>query len=83
MSLLTWIAFGILVGVVANFLDPRPSEGGLLGAAILGIVGAIVGGFLANLVFGYGISGFNLTSFAVAVLGSLFLLMLGRALRNT
>lgn len=61
-------------------IDPRPSEGGLLGAIILGIVGAMVGGFLGGLVFGVGISGFNFPSFAVAVLGSLLLLFVGRAL---
>jgi uncharacterized membrane protein YeaQ/YmgE (transglycosylase-associated protein family) len=83
MSFLTWVIFGLLVGIAANTIDPRPSQGGALGAVILGIIGAVVGGFLANAVFGVGITGFNMTSFSVAVLGALFLLMLGRALQNT
>ena len=80
MSILTWIVFGLVVGAVANLLDPRPSEGGLLGAAVLGIVGAMVGGFLGSLLFGTGVSGLNFPSLAVAVLGSLLLLFVGRAL---
>lgn len=83
MNLLSWIVFGALVGVVANAIDPTPARGGLLGAIILGVAGALVGGFLANLIFGVGISGFDFTSFAVAVLGSLLLLFLGRVMRTT
>lgn len=74
-----WILFGLIVGIVANAIDPYPSSGGLLGSVILGIVGAMVGGFLADLLFGVGITGFNLPSFLVAVGGSLILLFLGRA----
>lgn len=83
MNLLTWLTFGLFVGILANAIDPRPSQGGIVGAIVLGILGATIGGMLANIIFGIGITGFNFTSFAVAVLGSLFLLMLGRALRST
>ena len=82
MNLIAWLLFGLLVGLIANVLDPHPSEGGVFGAVVLGIVGALVGGFLSSLLFGVGITGFNLTSFAVAVLGSLTLLYLARALRS-
>ncbi len=82
MNILLWVVFGLLVGIVANAIDPRPAQGGALGAIILGIIGAVVGGFIANLLFGVGITGFNLTSFAVSVLGALFVLMLGRALKR-
>lgn len=79
MNLLAWIVFGSITGLVANIIDPYPSRGGLIGAAVLGILGAIIGGFLGNLVFGVGVSGFNFSSFAVAVLGSLLLLFISRA----
>lgn len=79
MNILAWIIFGLIVGVIANIIDPRPARGGLLGAIILGIVGALVGGFLANLVLGIGVTGFNLTSFIVAIAGSLIVLYIGRA----
>jgi uncharacterized membrane protein YeaQ/YmgE (transglycosylase-associated protein family) len=82
MSILGWAVFGLVAGVIANALDPHPSEGGVLGAIVLGILGAVVGGFLANMLFGVGISGFDLPSFAVAVLGSLLLLGIGRTVRR-
>lgn len=77
---LSWIIFGLIVGIIANIIDPRPAAGGILGAIVLGIVGALVGGFLGNLLFGVGVSGFNLSSFIVAILGSLLLLFVSRAL---
>ena len=55
MTIIAWLIFGLVVGIVANSLDPHPASGGLLGAVVLGIVGALVGGFLSNLVFGIGI----------------------------
>lgn len=73
-----WIVFGLVIGVIANIIDPYPSRGGLLGSIILGILGAVLGGVLGNLVFGISISGFNFPSFAVAVLGSLILLFISR-----
>jgi uncharacterized membrane protein YeaQ/YmgE (transglycosylase-associated protein family) len=82
MNIITWVLFGMIVGVVANAIDPSPNRGGVLGSILLGIVGALVGGFLANLLFGISVTGFNLTSFLVAVAGSLLLLFLGRAVRR-
>lgn len=79
MDIVSWAVFGLIVGIVANVLDPHPAEGGLLGTIILGVAGALVGGFLANVIFGVGVGGFNFSSFAIAVLGSLLLLGLGRA----
>ncbi len=83
MNLVAWIFFGLISGVLANLIDPEPSQGGLIGAIILGILGSLLGGFLANLVFGVEIVGFNFTSFIVAVGGSLLLLFLGRAFRSS
>lgn len=80
MSILTWIVFGLIVGVLANFIDPRPAKGGIIGSIVLGIVGAIVGGFLGNAFFGIGVSGFNFSSFIVAVAGALLMLYVGRML---
>lgn len=81
MNLLFWVAFGLITGIVANLLDPRPSEGGAIGAIILGIGGALLGGLLANLVLGIRITGFDLPSLAISVLGAMLLLFLGRAIR--
>jgi len=81
MSVIGWIVFGLIAGVIANAIDPRPSSGGIVGAIVLGIVGAMTGGFLANLLLGVDITGFNLASFVVAVAGALLLLFIGRAFR--
>lgn len=82
MNVIGWTLFGLIAGTIANAVDPRPSSGGILGAVVLGIVGAMVGGFLANILLGLDVTGFNLTSFVVAIAGSLLLLFVGRALRS-
>lgn len=82
MNIITWLLFGLIVGIIANALDPQPNRGGLLGSILLGIGGAFLGGFLANLIFGVGVLGFDLTSFLIAVSGSLLLLFIGRAVRR-
>jgi len=81
MNILTWLVFGILVGVIANVIDPRPSSGGILGAVVLGIVGALIGGFLGSALLGVGVTGFNFSSFVVAVIGSLLVLGAQRAFK--
>lgn len=82
MNILSWILFGLIVGIIANAIDPSPNRSGILGSVLLGIVGALVGGFLANLIFGITITGFNVTAFLVAIAGSLLLLFFGRAMRR-
>lgn len=82
MNIIAWIAFGLIVGVVANMIDPRPAQGGVVGAVILGVLGALLGGFLGSLIFGVGITGFDLNSFIIAVLGALLLLFISRAARR-
>lgn len=79
MNILAWILFGLIVGFIANLIDPAPNEGGLIGNMILGILGALLGGFLGNLIFGVGVSGFDPSSFIVAVAGALILLFARRA----
>lgn len=80
MDILVWIVFGLIAGVVANMIDPHPAPGGIVMTIVLGIVGAIVGGWLGRMFFGVGVTGFNLPSLIVAVLGALLLLFLGRTL---
>jgi uncharacterized membrane protein YeaQ/YmgE (transglycosylase-associated protein family) len=82
MGILAWIVFGIIAGSLANFLDPNPSQGGILGSMVLGIVGAILGGWLGSLLFGVGISGFNLSSFIIAIAGAVVVLLIGRMFRR-
>lgn len=77
MDILYWVVFGLIAGSIANHIDPRPSKGGILGSIILGIVGAVVGGYLGSALFGVGVTGFNLTSFIIAVFGALIALFVG------
>ncbi len=78
MTIMSWIIFGLITGVIANFVDPQESQGGMAGAIVLGILGAFLGSLLGNLILGTQVTGFNLSSFAIAVVGSLFLLGLPR-----
>lgn len=82
MNIIFWIIFGMITGIIANLIDPQSSQGGIIGAVILGVGGALVGGLLANLVLGIQITGFDLPSFAIAIMGSLLLLFIGRAVRR-
>lgn len=82
MSFFSWIVFGLIVGFVAHLADSRDVPGGILSSLILGIVGAVVGGFLGNLIFGIGISGFNISSFLVAVAGALLVVTVQRSLMH-
>ena len=75
MSIIYWIIFGLIAGVIANFIMPS-AKGGIIGLIILGIIGAVVGGYLGQMIFGVGVTGFNLTSFIVAVAGSVLVLFL-------
>ncbi len=82
-GLLFYIIFGLIAGSIANFIDPNPSAGGILGSIVLGILGAVVGGYLGSMLFGVGVSGFNISSFIVAVVGSLLLLWVARMFRRS
>ena len=81
MGILSWI----LVGLVAGWLAGVVMKGGgygVLGDIIIGIIGALVGGFLAGALFGVGdpLSGFNITTLIVAFLGAVILIAIIRAL---
>ncbi len=76
MGILLWIVFGAIAGWIASVI--MKSEGGLLMDIILGIVGAVVGGFLMNMFGQPSVTGFNIYSIFVAVLGSVILIWVGR-----
>ena len=77
MGILAWIILGLVAGVLAKFVMPGEQGGGIIVTAVLGIVGALVGGFLGTYVFNFGdISGFDLRSIGIAVGGALVVLFL-------
>lgn len=80
MGILGWIILGGLAGWIASAL--MGAREGCLMYIIIGIVGAMLGGFAFSLIGGSGISGFNLWSLMVAVVGSIILIAIVRALRK-
>jgi len=83
MSILAWVIVGLVAGLIANIVYPRPARGGWFGAMVLGIAGAIVGGFLSAIVTGQDlVSGVNLTTMMISVIGALVLLFAYNAIAN-
>ena len=79
MGILSWIIVGLIAGWLAG-LVMKGGGYGVLGDIILGIIGALVGGFLASALFGVGVSGFNLTSLIIAFIGAVVVVAIVRAL---
>jgi uncharacterized membrane protein YeaQ/YmgE (transglycosylase-associated protein family) len=78
MGILSWLIFGLIAGAIAKLLTPGRDVGGCIVTTILGIVGALLGGWIATL-FGFGgVMSFDLRSLGVAVLGAVLLLVLLR-----
>lgn len=73
MGIIGWIIFGLIVGVVAKFLMPGRDPGGFVITTLLGIVGAVVGGFLGRAAGWYGPN--DPVGFVMAVLGAIVLLV--------
>ncbi len=82
MGILSWLLFGLIVGALAKWLMPGKDPGGLFITILIGIAGAMVGGFLASLIGIGGVSGFNFGSILIAVAGALLLLWLYRKFKN-
>jgi uncharacterized membrane protein YeaQ/YmgE (transglycosylase-associated protein family) len=78
MGVLGWIIFGLIVGIVAKFLMPGRDPGGFIVTILIGIAGALVGGYLGRAVGWYREG--DPVGFLMAVLGSIVLLALYRML---
>ncbi len=81
MSILVWIIFGAIVGWIASSL--MGSKSGLLWDIVLGIVGAGLGGLVMGLLGQSGVTGFNLYSIVVAIIGAIILIAISRAFRKS
>jgi uncharacterized membrane protein YeaQ/YmgE (transglycosylase-associated protein family) len=75
VNILLWCLFGLIAGAVAKFIMPGKDPGGILVTIVLGIVGAVVGGFVSSKLFDWDVTGFNLPSFGIAVAGALLVLI--------
>jgi uncharacterized membrane protein YeaQ/YmgE (transglycosylase-associated protein family) len=83
MSFLIWIVFGALVGWIASLIMGTDAQQGALMNIIVGIVGAVLGGWLMNSFGQTGVTGFNLWSFLVSLLGAIILIAVFRAVRRS
>jgi len=82
MGILTWIVLGLIVGALAKWIMPGNDPGGIFITILIGIAGALLGGFLST-ALGFGaVTGFNLPSVVIAVVGSLILLFGYRRLKG-
>ena len=82
MGIISWIVFGLIAGILAKLLMPGKDPGGMIVTILIGIAGAMVGGFISTF-FGYGdISGFDLRSMGLAIGGALILLFGYRKLKG-
>ena len=80
MGILAWIVLGLIAGLLAKLIMPGRDPGGIIITILLGIGGALVGGFLGTRLGFGGLSGFDLRSMAIAVGGAVLMLFVYRLL---
>jgi uncharacterized membrane protein YeaQ/YmgE (transglycosylase-associated protein family) len=79
MGIIAWIVLGLIAGFIASLLVNKRGEG-FLGDIVLGIIGAVVGGFVARAIGFWGVNGLNLRSILVAVVGAVIVLVIYHAI---
>jgi uncharacterized membrane protein YeaQ/YmgE (transglycosylase-associated protein family) len=82
MGIIAWIILGLVAGFIASKIVNKTGEGFFLDIA-LGVIGALVGGFLFSLIGHEGVTGLNLWSLFVAVVGAVVVLLIYRAVVRT
>jgi uncharacterized membrane protein YeaQ/YmgE (transglycosylase-associated protein family) len=78
VDILAWIVVGIIAGWLAKMVVPGDGPGGVLGDLIVGVVGAVIGGWIWNYFGHVGATGINLPSIIVAFIGGVVLLLIVR-----
>jgi len=82
MGIVAWIILGGLAGWVASMIMKTDAEQGIFLNIVVGIIGAVIGGFIVSLLGGEGVDGFNLYSFLVSLLGAIVLLAIVKSVRK-
>ncbi|MBW3644307.1 MAG: GlsB/YeaQ/YmgE family stress response membrane protein [Actinobacteria bacterium] len=80
MGIIGWIVLGLIAGLIAKVIMPGDDPGGIIITAVIGIVGALLGGFLASALFDISVNEefFDLATWVAAIVGALILLALYR-----
>jgi len=82
LGLISWVLFGLVAGIVAKFLMPGKDPGGCIITSLIGIAGALLGGFIATALGFGGVAAWDLRSFVIAVVGAILLLLIYRMLKG-
>ena len=78
-AIIGWIIFGLIAGAIAKLLMPGRDPGGWIITMLLGIAGAVIGGFIGHALWGSsGVNDWSLGSFALAIVGAIILLAIYR-----
>ena len=78
MGVISWIVFGLIAGLIAKAIMPGKDPGGCIITVLIGIAGALLGGYLATLLGYGGVMEFDFRSMIVAILGAILLLFIWR-----
>jgi uncharacterized membrane protein YeaQ/YmgE (transglycosylase-associated protein family) len=78
IGIISWIVVGLIAGILGKLIMPGRDPGGFLLTIVIGMVGALVGGLIVQLVGGTGLTGFSIWSILVATLGAIILLAIYR-----
>ncbi len=80
MGIIGWIVLGLIAGAIAKLIMPGKDPGGLFITLLLGVVGALLGGFLGSAIFGIGLENFwSIQTWLLAIVGALIVLGIYRA----
>jgi uncharacterized membrane protein YeaQ/YmgE (transglycosylase-associated protein family) len=83
MEIIAWIIFGALAGWIASIIMKTNAQQGAIANIIVGILGAVIGGFIVESTTSSEVEGFNFGSLLVAILGAVILLAILKAFRRT
>jgi uncharacterized membrane protein YeaQ/YmgE (transglycosylase-associated protein family) len=78
IGVISWIVVGLVAGILGKLIMPGRDPGGFLLTIVIGMIGALVGGLIVQLLGGTGLTGFSIWSILVATLGAIMLLAIYR-----
>lgn len=79
MGIIGWVVLGLIAGAIAKAIMPGDDPGGILVTMLLGVVGALLGGFLGSAIFGVGLREFwSIQTWLIAIIGSVIVLAIYR-----